>query len=144
MTTTDRVIMVRESEWREMREALEALLVCPAIFYGNLNHPVWGCKESAEAETKARTALAKSEATHPAPDGCGREGKQIEAAARAIADAWGETWECCCTEQRGLDCDCGYAMTDERDGCDERLTREDCRMAARAALSALTAGGDDG
>lgn len=119
--STERVIMVRESEWREMREALKALLVCPAIFYGNLNHPVWGCKESAEAEIKARaalaksegaddvllrgriayaltkqlvidmptaraavdeafrnlalTALAKSEATHPAPDGCGREGK---------------------------------------------------------------------
>lgn len=70
--------------------------------------------------------------------------KQIETAARAIADAWGEIWECCCTEQLGLDCYCGYTMTDERDGCGERLTREDCRKAARAALSALTAGGDNG
>lgn len=60
--SADRVIMVRESEWREMRDALKALLVCPAIFYGNLDHPFWGCKESAEAETKARAALVKSEA----------------------------------------------------------------------------------
>jgi len=69
--------------------------------------------------------------------------KDVETAARAIADAWGEIWECCCTEQLGLDCYCGYAMADERDGCDERLTRGDCRKAARAALSALTTGGDD-
>ena len=62
--------------------------------------------------------------------------KEVEAGARAIAKAWGETWECCCTEQRGLDCDCGDAMTDEREAYDERLSREDCRMAARAALEA--------
>lgn len=64
--------------------------------------------------------------------------KDVETAARAIANAWGETWECCCAEQRGLDCDCGDAMPDGRDGYYERLTREDCRRAARAALSALT------
>lgn len=60
----------------------------------------------------------------------------VEAAAKAIANAWGETWQCVCAEQRGLDCDCGDAMTDEREPYDERLSREDCRMAARAALAA--------
>lgn len=62
--------------------------------------------------------------------------EEVEMAARAIAEAWGETWECCCNERRGLDCDCGDAMNDEREAYDERLSREDCRMAARAALSA--------
>lgn len=65
----------------------------------------------------------------------------VEAGARAIAQAWGENWECCCAERRGLDCDCGDAMTDERDGYNERLSREDCRMAARAALKAAMEAG---
>lgn len=66
----------------------------------------------------------------------------VEAAAKAIATAWGVEWECCCSERRGLDCDCGDAMTDDRD-LDESLSRNACRMAARAALTAaIGAGGE--
>lgn len=143
----EKLIMVRESEWREMREALHAAQEFIANEYRDPSqepHGEWLAPEARPVHEKLCAALAKSETIHPTPDGCGREWEQIEAAARAIADAWGETWECCCTEQRGLDCDCGDAMSDERDWGDERLTREDCRKAARAALSALTAGGDDG
>ena len=45
----------------DMLEALKALLACPAISDGGLSDPEWGCQESAEAETKARAALAKAE-----------------------------------------------------------------------------------
>ncbi|WEX10344.1 hypothetical protein [Chelativorans sp. AA-79] len=95
--------------------------------------------ETAEARAKkAEERLAKpcGELPSPTPTVVEISETEVEAAARAIANAWGETWECCCTEQRGLDCDCGDAMTDERDAYDERLSREDCRMAARAALEA--------
>ncbi|MGB6087753.1 Lar family restriction alleviation protein [Parvibaculum sp.] len=62
--------------------------------------------------------------------------EMVERAAEAIAESWGETWCCDCSENRGLDCDCGSAMTDEREQYDERLSREDCRMASRAAITA--------
>ncbi|MFP1634125.1 hypothetical protein ACLB6G_20540 [Zhengella sp. ZM62] len=60
----------------------------------------------------------------------------VEAVARAIAERWGEHWECCCDAERGMDCDCGDAMSDERDSYEDRLCRNDCRVAARAALAA--------
>jgi len=73
--------------------------------------------------------------TSPVPD---ITDEAVERASEAIAGAWGENWACCCIEQRGLDCDCGDAMNEDREGrpYDEDLTREDCRMAARAALLA--------
>lgn len=60
----------------------------------------------------------------------------VERAAKAIAEAWGETWECSCTKRRGLDCGCGDTIREDRERrlYDEDLTREDCRTAARAAL----------
>ena len=40
--------------------ALEGLLDCPAIADGGHNDPEWGCSETAEAESTARTALAQA------------------------------------------------------------------------------------
>lgn len=62
--------------------------------------------------------------------------EQIEAGARALAAVWGDHWECVCSEQRGLDCDCGDALTEERaDHHDDRMSREDYREAARVVLA---------
>ncbi|MVB00109.1 hypothetical protein GN330_22950 [Nitratireductor sp. CAU 1489] len=92
-------------------------------------------KDDAEATAKTLRADCDPLYTSPAPT---ITDEAVERAAEAIAGAWGETWACCCTEQRGLDCDCGDAMCEDREGrpYDEDLTREDCRMAARAALTA--------
>src|SRR5690625_1705422 len=54
----EKVKVVRESVYRELVEALKALLACPAISDNNLSDPEWGCQESAEAEAKARAALS--------------------------------------------------------------------------------------
>lgn len=43
----------------ELVEALEKLLLCPSIADGNHTEPAWECKETKEAETFARAALAK-------------------------------------------------------------------------------------
>lgn len=87
------------------------------------------------AERIWRNAVALAAAFPPVPT---ITDEAVERAAKAIAEAWGETWACSCAEQRGLDCDCGDAMCEDREGrpYDEDLTREDCRMAARAALLA--------
>ena len=74
----EKLIMVRESEWREMREALREMLT---VHEAHHNHPV---------HAVARAALAKSEATHPTPDGCGREGKH-----QWVSDFPGAKWERC-------------------------------------------------
>lgn len=57
----DKVTMVRESVYRELVDALKALLACPAIADGGHDDPEWGCQESSAAEAKARAALAKAE-----------------------------------------------------------------------------------
>jgi hypothetical protein len=63
---------------------------------------------------------------------------QIEAGARALAKFWGYNWECICSEERGLDCDCGDAMQEERvDHYDDTPSRRDCRDAALAVLAAI-------
>lgn len=63
---------------------------------------------------------------------------EIEAGARALAAHWGEHWECSCLAERGADCDCGDAMSEDRsDRYDERPSRNDCRAAARAVLEAI-------
>ncbi|MVB00082.1 hypothetical protein GN330_22815 [Nitratireductor sp. CAU 1489] len=45
---------------RDLLEALEKLLACPAIADGNHSEPAWGCKETAEAEAFARAAISKA------------------------------------------------------------------------------------
>lgn len=63
--------------------------------------------------------------------------EQIEAGAKALAALYGENWECVCTDEKGLNCDCGDAMPEEKlDKYDEGWSREDCRLAARTVLEA--------
>lgn len=72
MTMPERVIMVRESVWREMRAALEFFVTygCPVCGgdCASANPPVYGCPMRA-----AHAALS-----HPTPDACGREAKPCE------------------------------------------------------------------
>lgn len=65
MTTTDRVIMVRESEWREIREALHAAREFIANEYRDPSqepHGEWLAPEARPAFERLCAALAKSEA----------------------------------------------------------------------------------
>lgn len=60
---------------------------------------------------------------------------ETEAGARALCALWGDHWECVCSERKGVDCDCGDAISEERvDGYDERMSREDYRHAAQVVL----------
>lgn len=60
---------------------------------------------------------------------------RIEVAARALAKHWGYEWECCCSSKKGLSCDCGDALDEERvDRYDERPSRQDMREAARVVI----------
>lgn len=47
----------KDAEIARLRKAVRALLDCPAIADGELNHPDWGCEESAKAESFARSVL---------------------------------------------------------------------------------------
>ncbi|MDH5798500.1 MAG: hypothetical protein OEZ19_08035 [Paracoccaceae bacterium] len=69
--------------------------------------------------------------------------EMIEAMARAGNKAFGGPWwECECTAQRGIDCDCGDALLEERlDRYDDQMSREDWRFQAKAMLDALEAAG---
>lgn len=63
----------------------------------------------------------------------------VEAVARAVAKkVTAQYWSCECSEQKGLNCDCGDAMQENHEyGPFEEWTREDCRDVARAALSEI-------
>ena len=64
--------------------------------------------------------------------------EMVEAAARAMAATFSpKPWECACTSRKGLDCDCGDAMLEDRcDRYDDNISRRDCYQGAIAALSA--------
>jgi len=47
----------KDKEIERLRKAIQALLNCPAIADGELNHPDWGCGETAQAESFARSVL---------------------------------------------------------------------------------------
>ena len=66
-----------------------------------------------------------------------------EKVARAIATTYStKPWECVCTSRKGLDCDCGDAMLEERcDRYDEDMSREDCYQGANTILAAIEASG---
>lgn len=72
---SEKFIMVRESTYQKMREALTK---CAEGWGNAVEFDLLPPRHHATAtylRDEARAALAKSEATHPAPDGCDQEGK---------------------------------------------------------------------
>jgi len=63
----------------------------------------------------------------------------IEAMARDIAPTvTDKSWSCECTAERGDDCDCGDALSDDKvDQYDEDWCKNDIRRICRAALAAI-------
>ncbi len=64
--------------------------------------------------------------------------EQIEVAAKALCTHWGENWECCCTSEKGLNCDCGDAIPEFSKYRDNQMGRNDYRDAAKVALETTT------
>lgn len=61
-----------------------------------------------------------------------------EAVAQALAEKHGLQWACECSEQRGMDCDCGDALTDDRAyPSDTYPCRHDFRLSADAAIQVV-------
>ena len=63
----------------------------------------------------------------------------VEMAAKMMAGAWGERWNCECSDKKP-ECDCGDALPEDRAySSDDYLCRGDFRHGARAALAVYRA-----
>lgn len=145
----EKLIMVRESEWREMREALAKC----ADGWGNAVEldllPSSHHAAATYLRDEARRALS-----HPTPDGCGREGKQPRVkklewrphGPQGIAADFESFTYAIYRRPAGL-CDLFFGHTDE-ETLALGVSEQEAKAAAQAdferrILSALE-GGDDG
>ena len=83
------------------------------------------------------TGSSNAETDETQCDHLGSE-QDIEAGARAFAEHWGYQWKCICSSDKGLDCDCGDALYEERNSTqDECPSRQELRSAVKKVLKAV-------